>query len=89
MRMKRSFLVLLFSFSLFVAFGAHAQTFVCGQSMVQTGEGTTKEQVRETCGPPSVDEGDRWYYKNQPGQVTVVLVFQNGMLEQIQHIQQQ
>jgi hypothetical protein len=54
--------------------------------MVETGVGTTKEEVLEKCGPPSVKTADRWYYKNQPGQVTIVLVFQIGELEQIETI---
>lgn len=57
--------------------------FVCGGSMVESGVGTTREEVLEKCGPPSAKDPDRWYYKNQPGQVTVVLVFQIGTLEQI------
>ena len=60
--------------------------FVCGQGMVETGEGTTKEEVLAKCGPPTVQEPDRWYYKNQPGQVTVVLTFETGKLEQIESI---
>ena len=60
--------------------------FVCGDTMVESGVGTTKEEVLEKCGPPSVQEPDRWYYKNQPGQVTVVLVWEIGTLEQIQTI---
>lgn len=72
------------SLLVFVVYGAHAQTFSCGQSIVQTGEGTTKEEVEATCGPPSVNDWDRWYYKDQSGQVTVVLVFENGTLQQIQ-----
>lgn len=86
--MKHSTLVLLLSLSVF-GYDAHAQTFSCGQSMVQTGEGTTKEEVQATCGPPSVNAGDQWYYKDQPGQVTVVLTFENGTLQQIEQIQQQ
>lgn len=87
--MRRSTVVLLLSLLVFVVSGAHAQTWSCGQSMVQTGEGTTKVEVQATCGPPSVKDGDTWYYKDQPGQVTVVLVFENGTLQQIQQVQQQ
>ena len=62
--------------------------FVCGQTMVESGVGTTREEVEEKCGPPSAKDPDRWYYKNQPGGVTVVLVFQIGTLEQIYTIQE-
>ena len=65
---------------------ANAQIWNCGQHMVETGVGTTKEEVRDKCGSPTVDEGDRWYYKNQPGQVTVVLVFETGRLMQIERV---
>ena len=60
--------------------------FICGESMVETGEGTTKEEVLMKCGPPTVKGEDQWYYKNQPGQITVVLTFETGKLEQIQQI---
>ena len=60
--------------------------FVCGESMVESGVGTTQEEVLAKCGPPTVKEMDRWYYKNQPGQVTVVLVWQTGTLEQIETV---
>jgi outer membrane protein assembly factor BamE (lipoprotein component of BamABCDE complex) len=71
---------------MFTIDAAHAQPFVCGETMVETGVGTTKEEVREKCGPPSVQSEDRWYYKNQPGQVTVVLTFVNDQLQQIENI---
>ena len=84
--MKGASLILSLSLAMFAMQDVHAQTFVCGQTMVETGEGTTKEEVLEKCGPPSVKTADRWYYKNQPGQVTIVLVFQIGELEQIETI---
>ncbi len=48
--------------------------------------GTTKEEVLEKCGPPTDKDMDRWYYRNQPGQITVVLTFETGKLEQIEQI---
>ncbi|MDX2316264.1 MAG: DUF2845 domain-containing protein [Gammaproteobacteria bacterium] len=84
--MKRASVILVLSLSVFAMQGVHAQPFVCGQSMVETGVGTTKEEVLEKCGPPSAKDSDRWYYKNQPGQVTVVLTFETGKLEQIESI---
>ena len=84
--MKRTTLLLVLSLSVFAIHVAHAQPFMCGQSMVETGMGTTKEEVLDKCGPPTVQTEDRWYYKNQPGQVTVVLTFQIGKLEQIEQI---
>lgn len=78
-----------FLVSIFVAHGALAQTFACGDSMVQTGVGTTKEEVESTCGPPTTKTQDRWYYENQPGQVTVVLTFENGFLQQIENVPQE
>ena len=65
---------------------ANAQVWNCGQTMVETGVGTTKEEVLDKCGPPTTKDADRWYYKNQPGQVTVVLTFETGKLEQIEFI---
>ena len=58
-------------------------SWVCGQHVIETGTGTTREEVLDKCGPPSAKDPDRWYYKNQTGGVTVVLVFQIGTLEQI------
>ena len=41
------------------------------------------------CGQTLVETGpDRWYYKDQPGGVTVMLIFENNMLEQIRNIPQ-
>lgn len=65
---------------------ASAQIWECGESMVETGVGTTKEEVLEKCGPPTSKDSDRWYYRNQPGQVTVVLTFETGKLMQIERI---
>ncbi len=87
--MKPSRLVLVSFLSLFAFHAATAQTFVCGQTMVETDVGTTKEELLEKCGPPSVKGPDRWYDKDQPGQVTVVLIFQNNKLEQIRNISQE
>ena len=84
--MTRASLILTLSLLMFATQGVHAQTFVCGQTMVETGMGTTKEEVLEKCGHPSVKTADRWYYKNQPGQVTIVLTFETGKLEQIESI---
>lgn len=87
--MKSSRLLLVSFLSLFAFHAATAQTFVCGQTLVETDVGTTKEEVLEKCGPPSVKGPDRWYYKDQPGQVTVVLTFENGLLQQIENIPQE
>jgi hypothetical protein len=84
--MRGTSLILVLSLSIFAIHGANAQPFVCGQSMVETDVGTTKEEVLEKCGPPTVKGEDRWYYKNQPGQVTVVLTFETGKLQQIERI---
>jgi hypothetical protein len=54
--------------------------------MVESGVGTTKEEVLATCGPPTEKGENRWYYKNQPGQITVVLTFETGTLQQIEQI---
>jgi len=87
--MKRASAILVLSLSMFAMQGVHAgDFFVCGQTMVSTGEGTTREEVLEKCGPPSAKDSDRWYYKNQPGQVTIVLVFETGKLEQIETIEE-
>lgn len=87
--MKPSRLVLVLFLSMFAFHAAIAQSFVCGQTMVQTGVGTTKEEVLEKCGPPSVKTKHRWYYKNQPGQVMVILTFENGTLQKIDDIPEQ
>jgi len=85
--MKRASVILLLSLSMFAMPGVHAaEQFVCGQTIVETGVGTTREEVLDKCGPPSAKDSDRWYYKNQPGQVTIVLTFQIGTLEQIETI---
>jgi hypothetical protein len=84
--MRQSSLVLAFLISAFVTSTANAQVWACGQSMVETGQGTTKEEVLDKCGPPTTKDSDRWYYKNQPGQVTVVLTFETGKLMQIETI---
>lgn len=84
--MRASSVILGLSLSLATTHAANAQPFMCGESMVETGMNTTKEEVLEKCGPPTVKTEDRWYYKNQPGGVTVVLVFQIGELEQIEQI---
>ncbi len=84
--MKQSSLVLAIVISAFSIGAAASQTFVCGQSMVETGMGTTREEVLDKCGPPTTKDSDRWYYKNQPGQVTVVLTFETGKLMQIETI---
>ena len=83
--MKRWEIVLAALVSLFAA-NANAQVWECGESMVESGVGTTKEEVREKCGPPTTEDADRWYYANQPGQVTVVLTFETGKLTQIQQV---
>ena len=84
--MKQSSLVLAFLILAFAFSAANAQVWNCGQSMVETGMGTTKEEVLAKCGPPTTKDSDRWYYKNQPGQVTVVLTFETGKLMQIESI---
>ena len=84
--MKQSSLVLAIVISAFSIGAANAQVWNCGQSMVETGMGTTREEVLDKCGPPTTKDSDRWYYKNQPGQVTVVLTFETGKLEQIETI---
>jgi len=84
--MKQSSLALAFLISAFAFSTANAQVWNCGQSMVETGMGTTKEEVLAKCGPPDTKDSDRWYYKNQPGQVTVVLTFETGKLMQIESI---
>jgi len=84
--MKRLSSLLAGALAVAAAHTVQADPFVCGQGMVETGVGTTKEEVLDKCGPPTVKEMDRWYYKNQPGQVTVVLTFETGKLEQIEEI---
>ena len=84
--MKQTSLALTFLISAFAFGAADAQVWNCGQSMVETGMGTTKEEVLSKCGPPTTKDSDRWYYKNQPGQVTVVLTFETGKLMQIETI---
>ena len=84
--MKQSSLVLAIVISAFSIGAANAQVWLCGQSMVETGMGTTREEVLDKCGPPTTKDSDRWYYKNQPGQVTVVLTFETGKLMQIETI---
>jgi hypothetical protein len=78
-----------FALLILVNYGAQAQTFACGQSMVETGVGTTKGEVEATCGPPTKKTENRWFYENQPGQVTVVLTFENGTLQQIEQMPQE
>lgn len=87
--MRVTNLLLAFSLSMFSIAGARAQPFVCGESMVEADVGTTKEEVLAKCGPPTEQGEDRWYYKNQPGQVTVVLTFENDELQQIETIPEQ
>jgi len=84
--MKQTSLILALSLSLFAIHPVHAQQFVCGESIVETDVGTTKEEVLAKCGPPTVRGEDRWYYKNQPGQVTVVLTFETNQLQNIETI---
>lgn len=84
--MKRMRLMVVLAVSIFAIHGASAQTFTCGETMVETDVGTTKEAVLDKCGPPTEQGEDRWYYKNQPGQVTVVLTFEAGTLQQIDQI---
>jgi len=84
--MRVTSLVLALSLSLFAIHVANAQPFMCGQGMVESGVGTTKEEVLAMCGPPTEKGEDRWYYKNQPGQITVVLTFETGKLQQIEQI---
>ena len=86
--MRVTNLVLAFSLSMFTGTLVHAQPFVCGDAMIETDVGTTKEEVLAKCGPPSEQTEDRWYYKDQPGQVTVVLTFENDELQQIESIPQ-
>ena len=87
--MKCASVILVLFLSMFAVQGVYAsEQFVCGQSIVETGVGTTREEVLEKCGPPSAKDSDRWYYRNQPGQVTIVLVFQIGTLEQIETLQE-
>ena len=83
--MKRSLLMLVLPFLILVTGSASAQMFSCGENMVETGVGTTKEEVLQTCGPPTTKGENRWYYENQPGQVTVILYFVNDELQQIEH----
>jgi hypothetical protein len=80
-------LILGLSLALAATHAANAQgPFMCGQGMVESGVGTTKEEVLATCGPPTEKGENRWYYKNQPGQITVVLTFETGTLQQIEQI---
>ena len=84
--MKRPYSLLATLLLISSAHVAQAQSFACGQHIVETGMGTTKEEVLDKCGPPTVMEGDRWYYKHQPGQVTVILTFETGKLNLIQEV---
>ena len=70
--------------AIFASNAAGGETFVCGQHVIESGTGMTREEVRMKCGEPSAKDSDRWYYENQPGGTTVVLVFQIGKLEQIE-----
>ncbi len=65
---------------------ALADPFECGGQLIETGVGTTKEQVMALCGPPTSRDEDRWYYVNQPGQVTVIIQFVNGEVQNIRHV---
>jgi len=84
--MKQTSLILALSLCVFAIHPVHAQEFVCGQSIVETDVGTTKDEVLAKCGPPTEQGEDRWIYKNQPGQVTVVLTFETGKLQNIETI---
>ncbi|MDX1433617.1 MAG: hypothetical protein R3286_14335 [Gammaproteobacteria bacterium] len=58
--------------------------FVCGEHMIEAGVGTTKETVRERCGKPSAEDGNRWIYENRSGGKTVIVHFDGGTVSMIQ-----
>ena len=84
--MNRTGLALGLALAYFIAHDAFADPFPCGSSAVETGMGTTKQEVLDKCGPPSEKDTDHWYYKHQTGQVTVVLTFENDQLQGIERI---
>lgn len=69
----------------FIAANAAADPmFDCGMQTIQSGVGTTKEQVLASCGKPSSEDGNRWFYTNQEGGKTVILHFDGGTVSLIQ-----
>jgi len=72
-----------------LAISVSADTFECGESMVETDVGTTMEMVQEKCGEPTTKTADSWSYANQEGQVTVTLYFVDGELQRIEEQEQE
>ena len=66
-----------------------ADPFECNGQYIESGVGTTMEQVLAQCGPPSAKSENRWYYMNQPGQVTVILYFVNDEVQSIRQVPHQ
>ena len=63
-----------------------ADPFECNGQYIEAGVGTLKEQVLAQCGPPTAKSENRWYYMNQPGQVTVIIYFVNDQVESIRQV---
>ncbi len=82
--MKRMSFLAGIALAAFATGASSGETFVCGQHVIETGTGVTKYEVLQKCGEPTEKAEDRWYYANQSGGRTVVLVWQIGTLEQIQ-----
>ena len=56
----------------------------CGGALIEAGTDTTRDTVLEKCGAPDAKDGNRWTYKNRPGQKTVVVHFEGGKVTLIE-----
>lgn len=45
--------------------------FRCGGQIIE--QGMSLNKVREYCGPPTQDAGDRWIYNRGPEQFTIII----------------
>ena len=48
-----------------------SDSFTCGEKIVETGMSLSK--VRELCGDPTAQSGDRWIYDRGPDELVIVL----------------
>jgi hypothetical protein len=72
--MKHSIKYLLTALSLGVTFAAHADTFYCGEKLIE--EGMTQDQVIQFCGEPASRSGYNWTYDRGPEEFSVLVYFE-------------
>jgi len=56
------------------SFAAHADSFYCGENLIE--EGMSQDKVVQLCGEPSSRDGNNWIYDRSPEKFKVRIYFE-------------